>query len=568
MQKVRIGDLLLQHQLITDEQLQAAIDYQKNTGKKLGSVLVELGFTTETAFNNLLAEQLNIPLIDLKHFNLNPDLVRELPESIARRLRAIILSQDSEKLTIGLVDPLDLSAYDELSAMFHQSIRLALVRESELLHSIDIIYRHSEEISGFARELSGEIETLDTDFKQFGDELGDQDAPVVKLLSSIFKDALQVRASDIHIEPDEKVLRIRQRIDGVLQEQVMEDKRIASAVTQRIKLMGGLNIAEKRIPQDGRFNILINGKKIDVRLSTLPTQYGESVVMRILDQSASALDLPVLGFTEKMIAELKELIHQPHGMVLVTGPTGSGKTTTLYSLLSELNRSETKIITVEDPVEYRLPRITQVQVNPKIELSFAKVLRAVLRQDPDVIMVGEIRDKETAQIALRAAITGHLVIATLHTNDAISSALRLVDMGGEGYMVTAGLKAILAQRLLRRVCAACARDYQPDDNERSWLQAVDKESHVWVFKQGQGCTYCNNTGYKGRIGVFELLIPNQETLNALRNNNPVDFSQAAQQQQEFCRLSDNALTLARQGITSLSEVMRISGEVYEEDKVM
>ncbi len=322
--------------------------------------------------------------------------------------------------------------------------------------------------------------------KELEDELGDDafdladlsaesesaEAPVVKLLQTLFEDAVQARSSDIHIEPDETVVRIRQRVDGVLQEQVMKEKRVNSALVLRLKLMAGLNISEKRIPQDGRFNIRVKGRSIDVRVSTMPVQYGESVVMRLLDQSQGMLNLDVTGMPETLLENFRRMIKKPHGMILVTGPTGSGKTTTLYGALTELNRPEVKIITAEDPVEYRLPRITQVQVNPKIGLEFANVLRAALRQDPDVILVGEMRDHETAEIGLRAAMTGHLVLSTLHTNDSISSAMRLIDMGAEPFLVASSLLGVVAQRLVRKVCENCREAYEPTSQEQVWLNAV------------------------------------------------------------------------------------------------
>ncbi|MFT5321220.1 MAG: MSHA biogenesis protein MshE, partial [Pseudohongiellaceae bacterium] len=390
-EKVRIGDLLVQHKVVTESQLIQALTKQKQTGQKLGRALIDLGFIEETVFLEFLSKQLDIPFVDLKKFNFDASLVQKLPESYARRFRAIALYEKKGSLIIGMADPMDIFAYDELSRILQANIEVAIVREAELLNTLDLVYRRTEEIASFAEELEEEITDGQFDLADMTPSEGDEDAPVVKMLKSIFEDAVQVRASDIHIEPDETVLRIRQRVDGVLQEQVVKEKRISSALVLRLKLMAGLNISEKRLPQDGRFSLIVKNKKLDVRVSTMPIEYGESVVMRLLDQSGGAAKLDDVGMPAETLKHFRRLIHLPHGLILVTGPTGSGKTTTLYGALQELNLAGNKIITVEDPVEYRLQRINQVQVNPKIDLSFARVLRAALRQDPDIILVGEIR---------------------------------------------------------------------------------------------------------------------------------------------------------------------------------
>ncbi|MEE4253212.1 MAG: GspE/PulE family protein, partial [Desulfuromusa sp.] len=453
--KIRIGDLLVENGIITNEQLMGALSTQKKTGGKLGNTLIELGLVTSHQFYEFLATQMNLPFIDLKHYNYKPEIVRLLPETAARRFRAMVLGQDEDRLLVGVADPTDIYAYDELTKRLKQPIRLAVVYESELLKALDTVYRRTQEIVTIAEELGEELSQGDSNLEQLLTETDVEDAPVVRLLKSLFEDAVQVGASDIHIEPDEKVLRIRQRVDGVLHEQIMKEKRIASALVSRLKLVCGLDISERRLPQDGRFNVRVKGRSVDIRLSTMPLQYGESVVMRLLDQSSGILQLEQVGMPPALLKRFRHQLHRPHGLVLVTGPTGSGKTTTLYGALNELNSDEKKIITVEDPVEYRLPRINQVQVHPKIGLDFARVLRAGLRQDPDIVMVGEMRDKETSDIALRAAMTGHLVLSTLHTNDAISTALRLIEMGTEGYVVASSLRAVLAQRLVRRICDSC-----------------------------------------------------------------------------------------------------------------
>lgn len=564
VEKIRLGELLVNNQLITQEQLDTAITKQQHYGGKIGRILVELGYVDEATLFDFLAQHLNIPFIDLKHYALNADIIRKLPEVLARRFRAIALSEDEECFTVGMVDPQDLFAVDEIERVLKKPIKLALVREQSLLETIDMIYRRTEEIAGFAEELSEELGEHDFDLAQLSVGLAAADVPVVKLLQSLFDDAVQVNASDIHIEPDENVLRIRQRIDGVLYENVMKEKRIAPALTLRLKLMAGLNISEKRLPQDGRFSLKIKGRNYDVRLSTLPIQFGESVVMRLLNQSGNLLKLDQIGMPADLLERLKKVIQLPNGMLLVTGPTGSGKTTTLYSSLATLNSPENKIITVEDPVEYRISRINQVQVNPKVDLTFARVLRSILRQDPDIVMVGEIRDHETASIALRASMTGHLVLATMHTNDAISSTVRLIDMGAESYLVATALRAVISQRLVRRVCTSCNKPYPLTPQERAWVITTGGEKAVDAnYQMGAGCSHCNGTGYSGQHAIFELLDMNLQLSDALRRNDTSEFTRLAKVAPGFIPLNVAGLELAMKGTTSIQEVLRVAGSIEE-----
>lgn len=560
--KIRLGDLLVEHKVISEEQLMQALADQKKSGRKLGKVLIENGFVTEEKMLDFLSRQLRIPYIDLKFYKYSADTVRLLPETHARRFRAMSLDASGDDVLVGMADPTDIFAYDEISNILKRPIRLALVREKDLLQTIDTIYRRTQDITNFAEELGEELSANDFDVSALVDAADVADAPVVKLLQSLFEDAVQIGASDIHIEPDEHVLRIRQRIDGVLHETVMKEKKIVNALVSRLKLMSGLNISERRLPQDGRFNIRVNDKSIDVRLSTMPVQYGESVVMRLLDQSQGLLDLNHLGMPESLRTRFIKIINRPHGMVLVTGPTGSGKTTTLYAALNILNRPEAKIITVEDPVEYRLPRINQVQINANIGLTFSRVLRSALRQDPDIVLVGEMRDHETVEMGLRASMTGHLVLSTLHTNDAISTALRLIDMGAEGYLVASALQAILAQRLVRRICESCTETHTLETNEWAWAQQlIGSRADEVTFKHGVGCPHCNNTGYHGRIGVYELLEIDNALATALRANDSGLFTQSAKRQAGFHSLAHGAMELAAKGITSIAEVMRIAGQI-------
>jgi MSHA biogenesis protein MshE len=563
--RIRIGDLLVEKNMISETQLQHALQEQKLTGRKLGATLVELGYVEENVLLNLLSTQLHIPFVELKQFRFDRNLVQRLPETSARRYRVVLLREDFDGLLLGMADPTDIFCLDELQRLLKTNIKPAVVRESELLDILDIAYTRASEIATLAGELDEELQESAVDLAEFAVGAADSDAPVVKLLQKIFEEAITTKASDIHIEPDEKVLRIRTRIDGVLLEHVMNEKRIASALVVRLKLMSGMDISEKRLPQDGRFNLKVKQHNIDVRISTMPVQYGESVVMRLLDQTHGVRPLDKVGMPVEFMNRFRKAISRPHGLVLVTGPTGSGKTTTLYGALSELNKPEKKIITVEDPVEYRLPRISQVQLHEKIGLTFSSVLRASLRQDPDILLIGEIRDAESAEIALRASMTGHMVLSTLHTNDAATSAMRLIDMGVDGYLVAAALKAIVAQRLVRRICASCIYPHTPDAHELQLLAVIGKGrdySNV-VFKKGSGCPHCHNTGYRGRIGIFEMLELDSTMAEALRVNDINAFMRAAHEAPGFVSLSEAALGYAVDGITTLDEVMAISAQVNE-----
>lgn len=557
--KIRLGDLLIEHKVISQEQLASALTDQKKSGRKLGRVLIDNGYISEDQLLNFLSRQLNIPYIDLKRYHFKPEVVRLIPESHARRFRVMALEESADGLMVGMADPTDIFAYDELSRILRRPLQLAVIKESELLKTIDLVYRRTEEISGLAHELEQELSAYDVDLGQLAASEGLTDAPVVKLLQSVFEDAVQVNASDIHIEPDEKELRIRFRLDGMLRVQATADRRIASALVSRLKLMAGLDISEKRLPQDGRCNVRVRDRQVDVRLSTLPTQHGESVVMRLLNQASGILSLDRIGLPPALLERFRRMINSPHGMVLVTGPTGSGKTTTLYGALRELNKTASKILTVEDPVEYRLPGINQVQVNPKIELSFGRVLRAMLRQDPDIILVGEMRDQETVEIGLRAAMTGHLVLSTLHTNDAISSAPRLIDMGAEPYLIAASLRGVLSQRLVRRICESCAQP-APLSPAAAALARAELGERVATaqFKAGRGCSHCHSTGYQGRIGAFELIEMDAALVKALHTRDPEAFARAARQQAGFQSLRHSAAELAAQGLTTMDEVMRVA----------
>ncbi|TAA45198.1 GspE/PulE family protein [Corallincola spongiicola] len=560
--RMRLGDLMVHESIITEQQLTQALQAQRSGGRKLGATLIDLGHLTEEQLLQFLSQQLNIPFIDLQDLRLDPKIAQLLPEVHARRHRALVVQDKGQSLLVAMSDPADLSAQDALAMLLSKPIELAVVKEAQLLEAYDQLYRRTAEIASFANQLGEEYsQTEDFSLGGDGDEEGES-STVARLLQSIFEDAVQVRASDVHLEPDENALRIRQRVDGLLQENILEESRIAAALVLRLKLMGGLDISEKRLPQDGRFNIKVRGHSIDVRVSTMPVQHGESVVMRLLDQSAGLLSMEQTGLPDDLLRRLRHQLKRPHGMILVTGPTGSGKTTTLYGALSELNEPGKKIITVEDPVEYRLPRINQVQVNSKIGLSFSQILRTTLRQDPDIIMVGEMRDHETVEIGLRGALTGHLVLTTLHTNDAVTSALRLIDMGAAGYLVASALRAVVAQRLVRRICDNCGKPHALNDSEKVWLEGLSGFSLTdKVFHKGVGCQSCNYTGYRGRIGVFELLELDDAMMAALRQSDPQQFALAAKRSKGFKPLAEAALDYAFAGITTVDEVLRLAEHV-------
>lgn len=560
--KVRIGDLLVNSGVISEGQLNLALQEQKISGEKLGSVLVNIGVLQEHQLLATLSEHLNLPSIELRQFQLNNDIMMQLDEAIARRFHCLLLSEHKDGYLLAMADPLDLLAIDQAEKALKKNVYPAIVRESELLATLDIVYRNTNEIKSLADELNTELSDTDFDLESLGDTTDIQDAPIVRLLQSMLEDAVTLNASDIHIEPDENVFRIRNRVDGVLQEQVIQEKRVAAALVMRLKIMSNLDISERRLPQDGRFNLRIKNRSVDIRISTLPVQYGESVVMRLLDQSSGIVSLDQLGMPDEVRNRFEVAIERPSGLIIVTGPTGSGKTTTLYSALAKLNSAKRKIITAEDPIEYRLSRVNQVQVNEKIELTFARVLRSALRQDPDVMLVGEMRDQETVSIGLRAAMTGHLVLSTLHTNDAVSSAVRLADLGAEPYMIASALRGILAQRLVRKICPECKAPVELDRRQRKWLQSVsDGRFADDQYYRGQGCYHCRNTGYQGRVGVFEWLEPDENAFAALRTNNHQEFVTAARSSDQFKSMQEWALEYAQQGITDLDEVLRIATEV-------
>ena len=557
----QIGAALVAEGYLTQENLDKALAEQNRSGRLLGRVLVENNYVTDEQMAITIAAQQGISFIDLRRYDVDPSVVQSITEVQARRFSAIILEDRGDSYLVGLVNPTNLRSQDELSSLLGRPIYVSVITLEQFNKTVDRIYRKTDQIDEYANEVKLDIERDSgiVDLNQMVVSIGDVEAPVIKLLQTIFEEAVQMRASDVHIEPQETKLVVRFRIDGTLHSQVDTDIRIATALMVRLKLLSGMDISEKRLPQDGRLLIKTGGSNIDIRMSTVPTQYGESAVMRLLIQSQGLLDMKRSGMPPALLKKFRKLIRNSHGIVLVTGPTGSGKTTTLYGALEELNTPKVKILTVEDPVEYRIVGINQVQVNEKIELNFARMLRAFLRQDPDILLVGEIRDEETAQIASRAAMTGHLVLSSLHTNDAVSTPVRLLDMGVPGYVVASTLLGVLSQLLLRMICNYCSEPYHPNHEELEWVKHFVGQDVVSqaTFSHGKGCTRCNGIGFSGRTGIFELLEMTPLLSEAIHKADPIHFESLARKQMANNSLVHHALELVLHGKTTISEAMSV-----------
>jgi len=504
-EKRKIGELLLEAGIITRQQLEEALQIQKKTGKKIGEILVEKGYVTEDEILEVLEFQLGIPHVKLDQYIIDPEVVNLVSESIARRHTIIPIQLKDDKLVVAMADPLNIFAIEDVAIFSGKNVQPVIAKASEIKRQIEKFYGKQEALKAI-EELKKEgapQRRVQTTRMQISSE-DDTEGPVVKLVNSIFEQAITSRASDIHIEPFENEIRVRFRIDGILYDILQLEIETLPSLVARIKVIGNMDIAEKRVPQDGRTTFLFADKVYDMRISSLPTVYGEKIVIRIADKGAFIKSKTELGFTEDDLEKYNRIISAPHGIILVCGPTGSGKTTTLYTILNELNTGAKNIITVEDPVESTIYGINQVEVNPKAGLTFAAALRSILRQDPDIIMIGEIRDKETADMAVRAAITGHLVLSTIHTNDAPSAVTRLVDMGIENFLISSSLVGVISQRLIRRICPYCKEEYVPTETE---LKTLDKEESYNVkLYRGRGCSLCNNKGYYGRSGIYEIMI--------------------------------------------------------------
>ncbi|MDO9465858.1 MAG: GspE/PulE family protein [Thiobacillus sp.] len=562
-QKIRLGDLLVEQKVISAADLDIALAAQKKSGRRLGRIIVESGLAGENDIAQALARQLNLPFIDLRKFNPEASVLQLLPEAQARRFRAIPLARRDGSIFVGMADPTDLTAYDEVARLIREDMQLAVVAEGDLLAAIDRIYRRTDDIHGLTEELArdmGESEASIIGLESLGE--GQADAPVVRLLQTLFEDALQVGASDVHIEPQEKFLAIRFRIDGVLHPQTQADLKIAPALALRLKIVSGLDISEKRLPQDGRFAVKVRGRTVDVRLSTMPTQYGESVVMRLLSQGDNLISLDNLGMLPDMLERFRAILHRPNGLVLVTGPTGSGKTTTLYSTLKLLATSEVNVCTIEDPIELVEPAFNQMQVQANINLGFADGVRALLRQDPDIIMVGEIRDLETAENAVQAALTGHLVLSTLHTNDAPSAIIRLLDLGVPSYLIKASVLGVMAQRLVRQLCPHCKQPavVEPAVWTRLTAGQLPQPLPGEVYEP-VGCLECRETGYLGRVGAYEILTVDEALRAAMDGQSDRVKLHKIGRASGMTPLRIAAARSALQGKTSLEDVAALTPDL-------
>lgn len=549
----RLGDLLVEAGLLTMEQLNEALRKQKATGKKIGEILIDDAIISESDMIKTLELQLSIPYMELGKVYIDADVPKLINENLARRHTLIPIKRERNKLTVAMADPLNIFARDDVNIATGLEVEPVISNRKDILNAIEQYYgkqRAEKAIEEFKRQFDG---------GSMNDLLEDtqnetNNAPVVRLINTIISQAVKMKASDIHIEPSETKIRIRYRVDGELQEVMNPEKSALSAIITRIKIMGKMDIAEKRLPQDGRVEINIDGKEIDLRISTIPTVFGEKIVLRLLDRSNFLASKAELGFSQHNLQLLDKLIKSPNGMLLVTGPTGSGKSTTLYAVLKELNKLNTNIITIEDPVEYRLDGINQVQVNNKAGMTFASGLRSILRQDPDIIMIGEIRDAETAEIAVRASITGHLVLSTLHTNDAPSTITRMVDMGIEPYLVSASVVGVVAQRLVRKICSHCKKPHSLTPFEKQMLKADDS---VQAYK-GSGCTICGGTGYKGRTAIHEILIINKDIRALIDQRASIELIRAAAAENGTITLQESCRQLVLAGETTTEEMIRVT----------
>ncbi len=559
----RIGELLVKENLLSAEQLRQARDEARQKGQRVGSQITKLGFLDEDELTDFVAKQYGVPSINLEEFEIEPAVIQLIPEHVANKHGVIPVNRAGSTLILATSDPSNIFALDDIKFLTGYNIQAVVASEESIRRAIDKYY----DASASLEDVMGDFDDSDIDLVQDGDELdidelakASEDAPVVKLVNLILTDAVKKTASDIHIEPYEKSFRVRYRIDGVLYEVMKPPLKLKNAITSRVKIMSELDIAERRLPQDGRIKLKMGrGKEMDFRVSVLPTLYGEKVVLRLLDKSTLQLDMTKLGFEESQLGGFKDSIHQPYGMVLVTGPTGSGKTTTLYSALSELNRISENLSTAEDPVEFNLTGINQVQMHEEIGLNFAAALRSFLRQDPDIIMVGEIRDFETAEIAVKAALTGHMVLSTLHTNDAPSTVNRLLNMGVEPFLVASSVNCIVAQRLLRQVCLDC-KESDSEVTEAALIEAgVPKDEAAGLAPvKGKGCNNCSETGFRGRIAVYEVMLLKDELKEFVLNG-----ASALELKREAMRLGMQTLRKSglgklAEGVTTLGEVLRIS----------
>ncbi|MCQ6273514.1 Flp pilus assembly complex ATPase component TadA [Bacillus sp. V3B] len=545
----RLGDLLVESGLITEAQLQTTLN-EKSSGQKLGDALLQRGHLTEQQLIEVLEFQLEIPHISLYRYPFDTKLFNLIPKEMAKRNQLIPLKKDGDRLFVAMADPMDFFAIDDLRLSTGFQIETAIATKDDILRAINKYYNIDE---GF-EELIGNLSDGDEVVQE--ETMTAEDSPVVRLVNQLLSNAVTMKASDIHIDPQETKVAIRYRVDGVLRTERVLPKHMQSLLTARIKIMANLDITEHRVPQDGRIKVNLDFHPIDLRMATLPTVFGEKIVMRILDLGSSLNDINKLGFNKLNLKRFTDMIEKPTGIVLITGPTGSGKSSTLYAALNNLNSEEVNIITIEDPVEYQIEGINQIQVNANIGMTFAAGLRSILRQDPNIIMVGEIRDKETADVAIRASLTGHLVLSTLHTNDSLGTLTRLVDMGVEPFLVASSLSGVVAQRLVRKVCRDCAEEQAPSNREIEIF--IKRGMKVDKITRGRGCSSCNMTGYKGRIAIHEVLVINDDMKRVIMNEDSFTKLRELAIKNKTIFLIDDGLLKVKQGLTTTEEILRVA----------
>jgi type IV pilus assembly protein PilB len=551
----QLGQILLEQGLLTEDQLNRALEEHRNTPKSLGRVLIDLGYIRERDLVRALAEQVGLEFVDLTEYRIDAGVAALIPEAISRRYRALPIGERDGKLLVAMSDPANMYALDDIRTITGRDVQPLVATSHDVEQAIAKFSGMGDQVEALASEA---VEALQQDADLTDVEAAVEDAPIVKLVQAIMTQAVADRASDVHIEPTEKDVRVRFRVDGVLHEVMHSPKSIQNGLISRLKVMADLNIAEKRVPQDGRISMRVNTKQLDLRLATLPTVYGEKIVIRILDKSNALMQLSDLGFGDEAYERYETAFRKPYGAILVTGPTGSGKSTTLYATLNIVNQVDKHIVTVEDPVEYRLGGVNQIQVNPKAGLTFASALRSILRADPDIILIGEIRDRETAMIAVESALTGHLVLSSLHTNDAPSAVTRLTEMEVETFLVASAVDAVVAQRLARKLCEKCKTAYQPEPREL--LEAGFNESELDAlgeFFRPAGCQACSNTGYRGRLGLYEVMLMSEEIERMTVERASSDAIGAVAIEQGMKTLREDGLVKASRGLTSIEEIARV-----------
>ena len=558
-----LSDILYEKKLITGKQLERILKVQKDNNKNLQKVIIDLGILKKDEMMLALADEIGEKYVNLSDITIDPIIVVLIPEEMARRHQLIVIDKDEKKLTVAMANPLDVFAHDELKIRLGYDIESVLSYGEDINKALDEVFGVTDEWD----QVIGKIENMQvTVLKEEERESTDisaiiesEEAPIISLVNLAILRAVKERASDIHVEPfGEDILKVRYRIDGILHDVMSLPRKLQLSVISRIKIMSDLDIAEKRLPQDGRIQVNVGGRNINIRVSILPAVTGESAVLRILDPSSILLELDSLGFSPDILPNFLSLIKKPNGIILVTGPTGSGKSTTLYTTLNLLNSSEKKIMTIEDPVEYRLKGISQVQAKPKIGLTFAAGLRSFLRQDPDIMLVGEIRDKETAEIAVQAALTGHIVLSTLHTNDAPSSVIRLIDMGIEPFLISSSVVGIIAQRLVRRICPKCKKEIKITPDIEKILDEYHINSHEITLYKGEGCPYCKETGYKGRIAIFELMVMTENIKDLISKNITTGKLRETAIKEGMCQLREDGIKKVCEGLTTIDEVLRVA----------